>query len=264
VTEELCAELGVAATADAIGAVPPVALHKATNEVITRLTAGREPRFAEFRRLALQPVIDGEVLPAHPVDAARAGATNGVDLLIGTNTDEYGLFVAPTGMDITEEALAGSVSRLGVDAAAMIETYRAQLPDATPAELFVAIQSDWFCRVPTVRYAEARRQAGTDSYVYEFRWRPATYGGRLGACHTLEIPFVFDTLDDPWGIELRGPDAPRALAQQLHGAWVRFITTGDPGWPAYGDSRTVRELDIESTLSRDPDSFRRLAWEGIV
>ncbi|HEX3515929.1 MAG TPA: carboxylesterase family protein, partial [Trebonia sp.] len=265
VTDELCAELGVAATVEAIGAVPKTTLHAATNEVITRLTAGKEPRFAEFRRLALQPVIDGEFLPVHPVEAARAGAANDVELLIGTNADEYGLFVAPTGLDaMPEEALATSVGRLGVDAKAMIETYRAHLPGATAADLFVAIQSDWFCRVPTIRYVEARAAAGAGSHVYEFAWRPPTYGGRLGACHTLEVPFVFDTLDDPWGIELRGPDAPRALADQMHAAWVRFVSSGDPGWPAYGDTRAVRQLGLGSWLVCDPGAYRRQAWEGVI
>jgi para-nitrobenzyl esterase len=265
VTEELCAELGVAATVEAIAAVPVVTLHKATNEVITRLTAGKDPRFAEFRRLALQPVIDGDIIPAHPVEAAKAGATNDVHLLIGTNADEYGLFVAPAGLDtMPEEMLAGSVRRLRVDAEAMIQTYREQMPGATTADLFVAIQSDWFCRVPAIRYIEARGNAGADSYAYEFAWQPATYGGRLGACHTLEIPFVFGTLDDPWGIELRGSDAPRSLAHQVHGTWVRFVTSGNPGWPAYSAARTVRVLDLESSLVRDPGAFRRLAWEGVV
>jgi para-nitrobenzyl esterase len=265
VTTELCALLGVPETVDAIAAVPTATLHAAANETMTRLTSGKDPRFAEFTRLVFQPVVDGEILPVHPVEAARDGATADVDLLIGTNADEYGLFVAPTGLDaMTSETLAVTVGRLGVDPAAMIGTYRAQLPDATPTELFVAIQSDWFCRVPAIRYTDARREAGTDSHVYEFAWRPPTYDGRLGACHTLEIPFVFQTLDDPWGIELRGPDAPRALADQVHGAWVRFIATGDPGWQAYGDARTVHRLDLESSTVQDPGAFRRLAWTGVI
>jgi para-nitrobenzyl esterase len=165
---------------------------------------------------------------------------------------------------MTEEMLTATVSRLGVDAGAIIEAYRAHLPAATPADLFVAIQSDWFCRVPAITYTDARREGGADSHVYEFAWRPGTYGGRLGACHTLEIPFVFDTLDDPWGIDLRGADAPRELAEQVHGAWVEFVRSGTPGWPAYTDARTVRRLDIESSLVRDPAAYRRLAWAGLI
>ncbi|GAB2789220.1 carboxylesterase family protein [Amycolatopsis magusensis] len=65
--------------------------------------------------------------------------------------------------------------------------------------------------------------------TYEFDWR----GGPSGACHTVELPFVFDRLDLP---ELRKPDGllgrdvPEHLAAELHGAWVRFAKTGDPGW----------------------------------
>ncbi|HWN36839.1 MAG TPA: carboxylesterase/lipase family protein, partial [Pseudonocardia sp.] len=64
---------------------------------------------------------------------------------------------------------------------------------------------------------------------YLFDWR----GGPYGACHAVELPFVFEqtelpALRAPAG--LLGPDVPADLAAQLHGAWVRFATTGDPGW----------------------------------
>lgn len=263
---ELCAELGVPETVEGIAGVPVDKLHAATNETITKVTAGKDPRFAEFSRLALQPVIDGEILPRHPVETVRAGGTNDVDLLIGTNSDEYGLFCVPTGLaDVLDETmLAGTIARLGVDPAAVIERYRAGMPGATPADLFVAIQSDWFCRVPTVRYVDARLAAGADSHVYEFAWKPDTYGGKLGACHTLEIPFVFDTLDDPWGSALRGPGAPRELAASVHRSWVEFVTTGDPGWEPYGEARRVRRLDVRSTTVEDPAPFRRRAWDGVI
>ncbi|QFU89044.1 carboxylesterase/lipase family protein [Amycolatopsis sp. YIM 10] len=67
------------------------------------------------------------------------------------------------------------------------------------------------------------------AFTYEFDWR----GGPFGACHTAELPFVFDRVDLP---ELRtpggllGPDVPDGLAAEMHGAWVRFARTGDPGW----------------------------------
>ncbi|MBK1787099.1 carboxylesterase/lipase family protein [Prauserella cavernicola] len=265
-TSELCAELGVPRSVDGIAGVAVDALHAATNEVITRVSAGHDRRFAEFRRLALQPVIDGEVVPRHPVEAAGDGDTNGIDLMIGTNAEEYGLFCAPTGLAdaMDDQLLAATVARLGVDPGTMIERYRSEMPGATPAELFVAIQSDWFCAVPAVRYTDARREAGAASHVYEFAWRPDTYGGKLGACHTLEIPFVFETLDDPWGIALRGPGAPRELAAAVHRAWVDFVTTGDPGWECYGAARRVRRLDLCSTTVEDPGAFRRRAWESVI
>ncbi|WP_216892315.1 carboxylesterase/lipase family protein [Nocardia alni] len=264
VTRELGVELGLEPTAESLETVPVEALHQATNAVISRLSAGKDPRFAPFTRLVLQPVIDGDTLPQHPVEAARAGAGSEVDLMLGWNAQEYGLFCAPTGLvdTLTDEALHGTVARLGVDAGAVISAYREQLPDADPAELFVAIQSDWFCRVPSMRYAEARHAAGTPAHVYEFAWQPETFGGRLGACHTLEIPFVFDTLADPWGEGLRGRGAPQSLADTVHSTWVRFVTEGDPGWPVYDDGRRVCRIDIDSVTVTDPDGYRRRVWDG--
>ncbi|QKV96375.1 carboxylesterase/lipase family protein [Streptomyces sp. NA02950] len=80
------------------------------------------------------------------------------------------------------------------------------------------------------RGARERLAARYDgAFVYDFDWR----GGPLGACHTAELPFVFDNTALPalrTANGLLGPDIPPALAAEMHGAWVRFAATGDPGW----------------------------------
>jgi para-nitrobenzyl esterase len=71
------------------------------------------------------------------------------------------------------------------------------------------------------RYAEA--------YTYELDWRD----GPFGACHTAELPFVFDNTELPalrTENGLLGPHIPASLAGDMHAAWVRFAQTGDPGW----------------------------------
>jgi para-nitrobenzyl esterase len=48
-----------------------------------------------------------------------------------------------------------------------------------------------------------------------------------------QLPFAFETTDLP---ALRDPDGllepyvPDGLAAEVHGAWVHFAATGDPGW----------------------------------
>ncbi len=32
---------------------------------------------------------------------------------------------------------------------------------------------------------------------------------------------------------LLGPDVPPSLPAEVHGAWVRFASTGDPGWAGH-------------------------------
>jgi para-nitrobenzyl esterase len=99
--------------------------------------------------------------------------------------------------------------------------------------------------------------------MYEFAWR-SPVAGPMGACHALELPFVFDTIDlGPSQMlgGLLGPEPPQALAAAMHGAWVAFAATGDPGWPAYEPARrATMRFDVESTVVDDPRAFERAVW----
>ncbi|MFJ2854376.1 hypothetical protein [Streptomyces rubiginosohelvolus] len=91
-------------------------------------------------------------------------------------------------------------------------------------------------------------------------------GGILGACHSLDLPQAFGTLGSPVGTRLIGeeptPEAV-ALSRELQDAWVRFITTGDPGWSAHRpDTYLTRVLDAESRTLPYPEQASRTIWEG--
>src|SRR5260370_33433425 len=62
--------------------------------------------------MPFEPVIDGDVLPARPIDRIVAGAGAGVDLMVGTNTEEERLFMGPNGTInfITHELLVGTIA----------------------------------------------------------------------------------------------------------------------------------------------------------
>jgi para-nitrobenzyl esterase len=95
--------------------------------------------------------------------------------------------------------------------------------------------------------AHTRLSSGR-THAYRFGYRSTAIDGKLGAAHTVELPFVFDLADEPWlhgPTGLLGPDeAPAALATRMHGAWVTFARTGDPGWAAHDlETRTVESFD---------------------
>ena len=83
-----------------------------------------------------------------------------------------------------------------------------------------------------MRLADAHATAPGGTFMYEFAWPSPAFGGRLGACHALEIPFVFDTLDlgrrQMLGGAL-GENPPQQLADTMHRAWVDFAPTAIPG-----------------------------------
>ncbi|MEU0161528.1 carboxylesterase family protein [Streptomyces sp. NPDC006261] len=230
-TELIARRLGVPATAAALAAVDTDALLTAQ----TQVTSGGNPLTG---RNSFQIVVDGELLTRDPAKALHTGAAAGVDLLMGTNTEEYRLWFVPGGLTerISSLKLRLALLKFGVPNATA-RTYRANRPDATPGELLGALATDLLLRVPLNRLADARADAPGSTYVYEFGWPSPVQ--RLGACHALELGFVFDTLAHPDTMALTGPDAPQELADAMHRAWVDFATAGDPGWPSWDASRPV-------------------------
>jgi para-nitrobenzyl esterase len=226
--------------------------------------------------LAFQPVVDGELLPRPPLEAVAAGEREGVAILAGTNLDEWRLFALADaklrGMD--EEGLVRRLVRVppggpgepGALARAAIDTYRrareGRLP-TDPASLWLAMQADRVFRVPAIRLCE-RQARHAPVFQYLFDWASPAFGGALGSCHGLEIPFVFGTLEHERAADLVGRgDAAERLSREMQDAWISFARSGDPGWPAYDEEkRTTRRFGATSGLDFDPMSAERAFWDG--
>ena len=265
----LAEQLGVPLTREALAAVPVPDLVAAQRGLSVQAAAVPDPaRWGEITLNAMvyEPVVDGDVLPAVPITAVAAGAGADVDLLVGTNTDEHALFLVPNGFVdlVSEDLLRMALAGYGVPVEDLVAAYRADAPSATPGELLVKAATDWFFRVPAVRLAEARVAGPARTYVYEFAWPSPQFGGRLGACHALELAFVFDTLASEGVEPMAGPDAPQELADVVHAAWVAFVTTGDPGWPVYDvAARPVQVFGAPTAVVPDPRSAQRALWDGV-
>jgi para-nitrobenzyl esterase len=269
VYQYLAEKLGVEATREAFAAMPIDRLLQAQVELAADVFRNPDPqRWGELAAnlMPCEPVIDGNVLPARPIDCIVGGAGAGLDVMIGTNAEEQRLFMVPNGAInyINEDILAGTVAAYGLPVAETIATYRAIRPDASAGELLAAVVTDWFYRIPAIRLAEAHTLGSGATYMYEFAWRSPGFNGKLGACHALEIPFVFDTLDKEGYEQLMGDTAPQQLADAMHAAWVAFASDGDPGWPRYDlEQRTTMRFDTIQQLVEDPRSEERLLWEGL-
>jgi para-nitrobenzyl esterase len=107
--------------------------------------------------------------------------------------------------------------------------------------------------------------AGGTAYTYDFRW-PAPAGPLQGlAFHCLDVPFVFGNLTESGVAAVAGPNPPRDLAADVHGAWVRFVADGDPGWPRYdAGARPVMLFGTPSQVAPDPLALERTAWSAAL
>ena len=247
VAAKLVAELGVASVA-ALREVPTDAILDAQATIVAERRAAGLP---------LVPVVDGVSVPTPPLQALAGGAANGVDVMIGTNRDEAKMFMVadPANREPDEGVLRRRIEAIfranDVEASPddVIDGYRsaraARGEPVDPRELWSAIETDRMFRIGSVRAADAVTAAGSRTHMYLFTWESPAMRGALGACHALEIPFVFGTLANP-GMDKfagSGPAADR-LSEQMMDAWLAFARTGDPNhdgaavaWPTYDSSR---------------------------
>ncbi|MGV9353537.1 carboxylesterase/lipase family protein [Streptomyces misionensis] len=229
----MSARLKIPATAEAFAAVDRELLLRTQAEV-GRLSS------PVLGGPAFGVVVDGDLVPRDPLKALVEGhAARDVDLLMGWTRDEYRLWLVPGGLvehvdRLGAVALAGAMARCH-SGHEVPRGYRALHPDAGAAEIVGQMVTDHLLRVPLHRLADARPGR---SHLYEFAW-PSLRPG-LRACHALELGFVFDSGDIPESQKLAGQGAPHELCDEMHTAWVRFATTGDPGWEAWDDSHPVR------------------------
>jgi para-nitrobenzyl esterase len=258
--------LGVEPTRAGIAAVDPDRLVEAQQAVQQEVRTVQDPAKwgeAATNLMAFEPVIGDDIVPELPFESIAGGAGKGVDLIVGSTTEEMRFFMVPAGtIDlVTDDMLRGSVAAYGLDADAALSAYA--LDGASAGDTLAAVATDWFFRIPALRLAETAAARGDRAYVYEFAWPSPAYDGRLGAGHAVELGFSFDNLTAAGGGSLQGDAAPQVLADVMHAAWVAFARDGDPGWPAYDDSRRpVMHFDEESSVLDDPRTEERRLWEG--
>lgn len=263
VASRLAESLGVAPTRDAFSEVPAGRLAGAASVLLEEVQSAPDP--ATWGSLPFALVVDGHSLPDHPLDALRRGAGSGVRLLAGWNRDDVRIGLVPTGMiDIVDEpALSAVAAALGAPDGT-VGLYRAARPGASSGDLLAVVATDCLIRIPAIRVAEACLEVGeADTWMYRFDHGSPSFAGRLGAAHAVEIPYVFDLLDEESSRALIGDAPPQVVADTAHGAWVRFVADGDPGWPRYDIAdRATGLIDEGITVAGDPDGAEREVWAG--
>lgn len=271
--EELAAGLGLdGVDRDTLRRVPAADL-----VAVARQLQDRPPRPGELP-LPFLPVVDGTVLPREPAAAVAAGEVAQVPLLVGTNRDELTFFSLGDRRldDLDDEGLVTWIGRAapGVAAARVIDGYRsarlARGESTAPRDLWTAAGSDLVFRWPSLVLAAAQRHYQPATYVYLFTWETPAFGGVLGSCHALEIPFVFGSLRRPVVSAFVGGGAPAdRLSASMRAAWLAFARWGDPShggigtWPSWDPDR--RATMVFGPVSGPVDAPRNdelAVWEA--
>jgi len=263
----------VGAAADDIGALRRLSVERLLAAELVmreRLAKPWEP----MRITATAPVIDGRVLPDMPTRLSAQGASKDIPMIVGTNLEEWRLFdlADPHRAKIDRAEVVRRLSAFvpAPQALDIVDRYaqaRARRHEDTSApELLTAITGDLMFRIPALQLVEAQRQHNPHVYNYLFTYRSPVMGGVFGACHALEMGFVFGTHDDLFCGT--GPAADR-LAASIQDAWTTFARTGTPSctsmgdWPPYGEERWTMMIDVPCRLEAAPYEDERRAWAEV-
>ncbi len=253
---------------DALQQLPMAKLQEAIGPAQKTLP---KPRYPLLDRYNFGPVIDGHVLPAQPYDPAATALSDDVPLLIGGTRTESAIFMAPDdavwNRTITEDDLAKRVKALaGDNADGLLAYYKQHYPTASPTDRLLYMTTGSNFEVRSMLLGERKAAKGKASvWMYRFDWETPAYDGKLRSPHSMEVPFVFDTLA-VIGEQHHKP-GDQALADKVSATWATFARTGNPShpglpvWPTYSaNQRNTMLFNDTCQVVVDPDGEARQLW----
>ena len=223
-------------------------------------------------------VVDGELLPASPVQMVQRGSFHRVPFLFGSNAQEGSRFIADSTFT-AKQARCTVEQAVGPNKSAAVLALYPTTPGSDNRDVLVSITTDAMFSCPARKLASAIAATGTPTWGYEFRRHPscAGFGAVPGAAHGYEIPYVFDDIADLVAQENAWLSAhfprrgkPCVLAAEdvdlattvssLWGTFGRQLTFQSNVWPLFVPPKeVVVKLDVGSVTSAlDTDSgYRR-------
>lgn len=227
------------------------------------------------------PVVDGLVLPAHPFDPIAPAISADKPLIVGSNRDEMVFFhmTSPdkSALSLDEAGLSARINKLfGANAQKLLTTYRRTRPDASPADIAIAIESAAFAGAGSIAIAErkaAQRRAPVFMYTMTDHINTTVPGTnyQVGAAHAMDIRLKFNNLAPAESrMHSLTPEehADHVLAaQNMSRMWASFARTGQPAapdqpsWPAYDlDTRATMMIAARCHVANDPYPAEREVW----
>ena len=245
-----------------------------------QLVRPQEGRFAELYdsndpkgidRATAWPVIDGHLLSERVLETFSRGAQNDVPLLTGSTGDEGSTQPAAPSLAEFERRAQAEYGDSAAD-------FRKVFPASSDAEADRSSRRVIGTRVfnwENWTWANLQAQTGRSGvYFYHFNHtppKPATgttgdLSRDIGAFHTAEIPYVFQTLEArswPW------QDKDRKLSDAMAAYWVNFAAAGNPNgaalpqWPQYDPQQpTTLFFGDEIRVGDVPDMATLEFWQA--
>lgn len=264
---------------DALGLAPGQA-HALTTlpvDAVLHALATRDPSREEDTTLYLGPVLDGVTLPRHPFWPDAPAQSASIPMVIGNTRDETRAFLGadPAHFGLDWDALPARLRAhqyVDLDPEQVVAEYRRLYPHYTPSEVFFAATTAGRSWRGAIEELEARARAGGgNTWAYQLDWYPRDVDpeARLRAFHTLDIPLVFDNIQQPGSRTGTSAGAQR-VADAMAGTLLAFARSGDPRTAATADwlpyslaRRETMVFDRSPRMEHDPRGGERRLYQRV-
>jgi len=217
------------------------------------------------------PVIDGKYITHNPYEKPLPEFSKDVAMLIGSDLNEFSYFnraiITPQTIEEVKEKIG---QRFGEDnVEKYINLYQKAYPDDKEPQHMLTF--DTMFRNGVVKLANARSGSETAPvYTYMFTWQSPVNDGSLGACHGMELPFMFNNIALARTLTGGGKDAYK-MADKISSAWINFVKTGNPSckelpaWEVYSPvegATMIFDNECEVVMNHDKELLELINESG--
>ena len=235
--------------------VPYEKLSEAANKAMAQAVSEGEKIFS------WSPVLDGDYIPANPVEGGFPEQAKNIPMLIGSCLNEWVTVPLFADMAATQsdnknfwtdaqigEKLRGKYGDKNDD---IVKAFTKAYPHKKEVD---ALYVDTRLRTRALKTMNIKAdQNGAPVYAYVFTWETPVMGGYAMAYHCSELPFVFNNIELS-EMATGGGEKAHALADKMSQAWIDFARTGNPGWEAYTPNKGATMIfDDESEITYKHD-----------
>ena len=185
-------------------------------------------QFDSYRK---SPMRDGFILPEDCYEAVKNGAYNGIDIMIGSNADELRYWIIEMGnfffLKIFLKTLVENiiVYRIKKNGLYLFKKFKKIVKKNTDENFL----NDLFFRMPALKLAQLHSENNGNVYLYYW-----TYPSSIpfyGACHSVELPYIFNNLKA--GNLIGDKHINYKLAEISQNMWTNFAKNGNPSTNNY-------------------------------
>ena len=202
------------------------------------------------------PMRDGYIIPEDCYGEVERGAYDGIDVMIGSNADEMRYFICEYGSYfifslafgfLLENILYKRIKKNGYE---LYNKFKKVVKD-NPKDNFV---NDLFFRIPALKLAQLHSKNNGNAYFYH--WTYPSSLPHYGACHSIELSYVFNNLHIDEFIGKKNINYK--LAEVSQNMWANFAKTGNPStkdnkWEKFDEKNNYcmvfgKEVELKKNL----------------